>query len=216
MAKHVSLFMRFFANARRAPASSFVKAENISQQMVILDCRMFTSWHPPLRLSNAQQRKKLLLPRQKALYKIPNTHHDYKLLNPCRKRRNIMTPNIVPEAQSHSFTSRTTVAQRKEAHELRKVRTLLDAFMNTRSSRFCVFRICEKHHLRELFVLMFPDSQATHGKEKTCSNKREPQSPESTHTASRRQRRTYLAHIATGYTCKQMAPTNTLMWRFYL
>ncbi|XP_056320500.1 transcription factor HES-2.1 [Danio aesculapii] len=31
-----------------------------------------------------------------------------------------MTPNIITEAHSHSFGSRMTVAQRKEAHELRK------------------------------------------------------------------------------------------------
>ncbi|XP_068079079.1 transcription factor HES-2.1 isoform X1 [Danio rerio] len=31
-----------------------------------------------------------------------------------------MTPNIITEAHPHSFGSRMTVAQRKEAHELRK------------------------------------------------------------------------------------------------
>lgn len=40
----------------------------------------------------------------------------------------IMTPNIITEAHSHSFGSRMTVAQRKEAHELRKVRMILGSF----------------------------------------------------------------------------------------
>lgn len=40
----------------------------------------------------------------------------------------IMTPNIITEAHPHSFGSRMTVAQRKEAHELRKVRAIFSSF----------------------------------------------------------------------------------------
>jgi len=86
--------------------------------------------HPPLRQTEATMDLKPSL-HAKEPYKRPlsptlTTKLDSSLLETPTDQ--IMTPNIITEAHSHSIATRMTVAQRKEAHELRKVRTILSSF----------------------------------------------------------------------------------------
>lgn len=83
-----------------------------------------------------------------------------------------MTPNMITEAHSHSVGSRMTVAQRKEAHELRKVRMILGSFEQPwRLNHFngCACGIY-KLTLTLTDLCLFPDSQAIDGKKKAGSH----------------------------------------------
>lgn len=113
----------------------------ITQQMFIGTSRVVGQsdhrsdlWHPPLRPTEVTIEQKPCL-HAKGPYKRPLSHTmTTKLSAPLARAHletapdQIMTPNIITEAHSHSFGSRMTVAQRKEAHELRKVRMILGSF----------------------------------------------------------------------------------------
>lgn len=91
----------------------------------------------------------------------------------------IMTPSIL----STSYNSPMTVAQRKEANELRKVRCISDALLQ---KQIWIPRFDSTWIL--ILTIFFTDSQTTDGEKKARSDQRQPRQAEGSYRPSGRQR----------------------------